>query len=105
MQLDNVGKQEDLYLWYLIGQSKTCWEYWCLMRYSCGCDTGIQITETKQTLKLETIRVHDQHSHIGGKMHASKSGFLAQRVKDLQMTILAEEVFEWMGLDGLMVTY
>jgi hypothetical protein len=40
---------------------------------SCGCDTSIRITETKQTLKLETIRVHDRHSHIGGKMHACKS--------------------------------
>ncbi len=43
------------------------------MRYSCGCDTGIRITETMQILKLETIGVHDQHSHIGGKMHARKS--------------------------------
>jgi hypothetical protein len=43
------------------------------MRYSCGFDTGIQITETKQTLKLETVEVHDQHSHNGGKMHARKS--------------------------------
>jgi hypothetical protein len=28
---------------------------------------------TKQTLKLETIGVHDRHSHIGGRMHARKS--------------------------------
>jgi hypothetical protein len=34
---------------------------------------GIRITETKQTLKLEMIGVHDQHSHIGGKMHAHRS--------------------------------
>jgi hypothetical protein len=27
----------------------------------------------KQTLKLETIGVHDRHSHIGGKMHVRKS--------------------------------
>ena len=72
MQPDYVSKQEDVYLWCLIGQSKTCWEYACPMRYSCACDTGIRITETKQTLKLETIGVHDQHSHIGGKMHACK---------------------------------
>jgi hypothetical protein len=39
--------------------SKTCWEYACPMCYSCGCDTGIRITETKQSLKLETIGVHD----------------------------------------------
>ncbi len=43
------------------------------MRYSCGCDAGIRIEETKQSLKLETIGVHDGHSHIGGKMHARKS--------------------------------
>jgi hypothetical protein len=43
------------------------------MRYSCGCNTGILITETKQTLKLETIRVHDRHSHIGGRLHVRKS--------------------------------
>ncbi len=43
------------------------------MRYSCWCDTGIRITETKQSLKLETIGVHDRHSHIGGRMHARKS--------------------------------
>ncbi len=73
MQPDFVGKPEDQYLRYLIRQSKTCWEYACLMRYSCGCDTGKRITETKQTLKLETIGVHDRHSHIGGKMHARKS--------------------------------
>jgi hypothetical protein len=73
MQPDYVSKQENVYRWCLIGQSKTCWEYACPMRYSCACDTGIRITETKQTLKLETIGVHDQHSHIGGKMHACKS--------------------------------
>jgi hypothetical protein len=43
------------------------------MRYSCRFDIGIRITETKQTLTLETIGVHDQHSHIGGKMHDLKS--------------------------------
>jgi hypothetical protein len=73
MQPDYVGKPEDLYLWCLIRQSKTCWEYACPMRYSCGCDTGIRITETKQTLKLDSIRVHDRHSHAGAKMHARKS--------------------------------
>jgi hypothetical protein len=36
----------------------------------CGCDTGIRITKTKQTLKLET---NDRHSHIGGTVHARKS--------------------------------
>jgi hypothetical protein len=73
MQPDNVGKPEDLYLLCLIGESKTCRQYACQMRYSCRCDTCIRITETKQTLKLETIVVHDQHSHIGGRMHARKS--------------------------------
>jgi hypothetical protein len=73
MQLDYVSKPEDLYLWCLIRQSKTCWEYACPMRYSCGCNTGIRITETKQSLKLETIGVHNRHSHIGGRMHARKS--------------------------------
>ncbi len=73
MQPDYVGKPEDLYLWCLIGESKTCQQYACLMRYSCGCDIGVRITETKQTLKLEMIGVHDRHSHIGGKMHARKS--------------------------------
>ncbi len=43
------------------------------MRYSCGCNTGIRATGTKQTLKLETIGVHDLHSHIGGKMNTRKS--------------------------------
>ena len=73
MQPDYVGEPEDLYLWCLIGESKTCLQYACLMCYSCGCDTGIRITETKQTLKLETIGVYDRHSHIWGKMHARKS--------------------------------
>ncbi len=59
MQPEYAGKPEDLYLWCLIRQSKTCWEYACLMCYSCRYDTCIQITETKQTLKLETIGVHD----------------------------------------------
>jgi hypothetical protein len=74
MQPDYVGKPEDLYLWCLIGpgESKTCLQYACPMLF-CGCDTGIRITETKQTFKLETIRVHDRHSHIGGKMRARKS--------------------------------
>jgi hypothetical protein len=90
MQPDYVGKQEDLYLWCLIAESKTCRQYACPTRYSCGCYTCIQITETKQILKLETIGVRDQHSHIGGKMHASKSApgvvdFLAQRAKHLRM--------------------
>ncbi len=71
MQPDYVGKLEDLYLWCLIGETKTLWQ--CPMRYSCGCNTGIRITETKQSLKLETIGVHDRHSHIGGRMHARKS--------------------------------
>jgi hypothetical protein len=57
----------------VILQSKMCWEYACPMRYSCRCDTGIRITETKQTLRLETIGVHDQHSHTGGKMYTRKS--------------------------------
>jgi hypothetical protein len=73
MQPDYVGKPEDLYLWCLIGETKTLRQYACPMRYSCGCDTGIRITETKQSLKLETIGVHDRHSHIGGRMHARKS--------------------------------
>ncbi len=81
LQPDYVGIPEDLYLWCLIGESKMCLQYACLMRYSCGCDTGIRITETTQTLKLETIGVHDRHSHIGPddwgqdhtKMHARKS--------------------------------
>ncbi len=59
MQPDYVGKPEDLYLWCLIAQSKTCLEHACPMCYACGCDTGIRIAETKQTLKLETIGVHD----------------------------------------------
>jgi hypothetical protein len=81
MQPDYDGKPEELYLCCLIGESKTCREYAFLMRYSCSqktryscrCDTSIRITETKKTLKLETIGVHDQHSHTGGKMHAIKS--------------------------------
>jgi hypothetical protein len=94
MQPDYVGKPEDLYLWCLIRQSKTCWEYACPMCYSCGCVTGIHITVTKQSLKLETIGVHDRHSHIGGRMHARTSApgvevdFLAKRAKHLQMTNL-----------------
>ncbi len=72
MQPDYVGKPEDLYLWCLIGESKTCRQYAFPMRYSCGCDT-MPITETKQSLKLETIGVHDRHSHIGSRMHAHKS--------------------------------
>ncbi len=66
MQPDCDDKPEDLYLWCLIRhlwslirQSKTFWEYAYPMCYSCGCDTCIRITETKQTLKLETIGVHD----------------------------------------------
>ena len=55
MQPDYVGKPEDLYLWCLIRQSKTCREYACPMCYSCGCDTGLRITETKHTLKVEMI--------------------------------------------------
>jgi hypothetical protein len=73
MQPDCVGKPEDLYLWCLIGESKKCREYACPIRYSCGCDTGIRITETKQTLTLQMIGVHDRHSHTGGKMHSRKS--------------------------------
>jgi hypothetical protein len=94
MQPDYVGKPEKLYLWCLIWQSKTWWEYACPMRYSCGCDTCICITETKQSLKLETIGVHDRHSHIGGGMHARKSapgvgGFSRpERAKHMQMTNL-----------------
>jgi hypothetical protein len=30
----------------------------------------------KQTLKLETIGVHDQRSHIGSKMHACNYGLV-----------------------------
>jgi hypothetical protein len=73
MQPDYVGKPEDLYLWCLIRETKTLQQYACPMRYSCGCDTGIRITETKQSLQLETTGVHDRHSHIGGRMHARKS--------------------------------
>ncbi len=73
MQPDYICKPEDLYLWCLIWQSKTCWEYACPMCYSCGRDTGTRITETKQTLKLETIGVHDLNSHVGGRMHTRKS--------------------------------
>ncbi len=32
MQPDNLGKQEDLYYWCLIGESKACWNYECRMR-------------------------------------------------------------------------
>jgi hypothetical protein len=35
MQPDYAGKPEDLYLWCLIGEWKSCWEYACPMRYSC----------------------------------------------------------------------
>jgi hypothetical protein len=42
MQPDYVGKPEDLYLWCLIGETKTLWQYACPMRYSCGCDTQIR---------------------------------------------------------------
>ena len=73
MQPDYVGKPEELYLWCLIGESKTLRQYACLMHYSCGCEARIRITETKQSLELETIGVHDRHSHIGGRMHARKS--------------------------------
>jgi hypothetical protein len=55
MQPDYVCKPQDLYLWCLIGETKTLLQYACPMFYSCGCDTGICITETKQSLKLETI--------------------------------------------------
>jgi hypothetical protein len=68
-----IGKPEDLYLWCLIGESKTCRQYACPLRYSCGCDTSIRITETELTLELETIGVHDGHSYIGGKMYSRKS--------------------------------
>jgi hypothetical protein len=40
MQPDYVGKPGDLYLWCLIGESKTYRQYACPMSYSCGCDTG-----------------------------------------------------------------
>jgi hypothetical protein len=91
MQPDYVGKPKDLYLWCLIRQSKTFWEYVCPRRFFCRRDTDIRITETKQTLTLETIGMHDLHSHVAGKMHARKSAaqrlalvvFLAQREKNL----------------------
>jgi hypothetical protein len=59
IQPDYVDKQKDLNLWCLIGESKTCMQYACPMRYSCRYYTGIRITEIKQTLKLEKIGVHD----------------------------------------------
>jgi hypothetical protein len=59
MEPDYVGKPEDLYLWCLIGETKTLQQFACPMRCSCGCDTGICITETKQSIKLETIGEHD----------------------------------------------
>jgi hypothetical protein len=74
-QPDYVGKPQNLYLWCLILESKTCLQYACPMCYSCRCDASIRLTETKQTLKLELIGVHDRHSHIGGKMHACKSAW------------------------------
>ncbi len=87
MQPDYVGKPEDPYLWCLIGESKTCRQYGCPMRYSCGRDACMRITETKQTLKLEMIGVHDQHSHIASPL-LELVVFLAQRAKHLQMTNL-----------------
>jgi hypothetical protein len=53
MQPDYVSKPEDLYLWCLIGESKTCSQCACPMRCSCGCDTGIRITETSSPLSLK----------------------------------------------------
>jgi hypothetical protein len=70
VQPDYIDKQEGLYFCCLIRELKTCRQYECPMRYSCGCDTGIRITGTKQIPKLETI---GGHSHIGGRMHARKS--------------------------------
>jgi hypothetical protein len=55
MQADFDGKLEDLSLWSLIQQSKTCWKYACPMRFSCGCNTGLRM-EKGQRLMLDKIR-------------------------------------------------
>ena len=46
MQPDYVGKPEELWLWCLVGETKTLRQYACPMRYSCGCYTGIRITDS-----------------------------------------------------------
>jgi hypothetical protein len=73
MQADYVGKTEDLYLWSLLWQSKTCFEIERPMRLSCGCNTGLLIKETRQTLTLKKVRAHDQDNHAVRMTNASKS--------------------------------
>ncbi len=56
-------------------------------------DDSLRIRETKQTITLETIGLHDQHSHTGARCTLTSQplelvGFLAQGAKDLQMTNL-----------------
>jgi hypothetical protein len=73
MKANYVGKTEDLYLWGLLRQSKTCFEFGCPMRLSCGCSTGLLITETRQNLAMKKFGAHDQDSHAVYMTNASKS--------------------------------
>jgi hypothetical protein len=72
MQPDYVGKPEDLYLWCLVRDSKTCLEYRSPMSFSCGYGAGLRITKKGQKIKVGKIRVHDRDSHSRSLMHANK---------------------------------
>ncbi len=69
MQPAYVGKMEDLYLWCLIRDLGVLMAdaFFVLMQH------WLWIRETRQTLMLEKIGVHDQHSHSVCKVNACKS--------------------------------
>ena len=55
MDADHVGKQQDLYLWCLVGGAKD-WGLWgCPMRFTTGCPCAIRITETQHYLSLQFL--------------------------------------------------
>ena len=73
MQFGHIGKDNDLYLFVPVEESKVSCTYVCPHAFLCRCGAGIRITETKRKLILEFKGTHDKNSHCLCIMHARPS--------------------------------
>jgi hypothetical protein len=64
MELEFIGKPEDLNLWSLIRESITYAVYACLLHISCKNNGGIKSFETKCLLRLYFAGKHNSSSHL-----------------------------------------
>jgi hypothetical protein len=63
MDENHVRSPTDFHMWRLVQETIHSMYWNCPMKWLCGCTAGTRIVETRNSLRLEKTRRHDEESH------------------------------------------